>query len=100
MNVKHYHIDLEELRQLWETGWLVEDLAERYGVTQTYIYWLRKKYGIANRSRSQSTEPPPPSVADDLLSRDSLALSPWVEERAREVREKHFAERRGEVWPA
>lgn len=98
--MKHYHIDLEELRQLWESGWLVHDLAKRYGCTDTYIYWLRKKYGIANRSRSQSMEPPPPSVADDLLSRDSLALSPWVEARAKEVREKHFAERRGEAWPA
>ena len=98
--MKHYHIDLEELRQLWESGWLVEDLAKRYGCTNTYIYWLRKKYGIANRSRSQSTEPPPPSVADDLLSRDSLALSPWVEARAKAVRERHFAERRGEPWPA
>lgn len=92
--MKHYHIDLTELSKLWESGWLVEDLAKRYGCTNTYIYWLRKKYGIANRSRSQSTEPPPPSVAEDLLSQDSLALSPWVAERAEVFRRQK--ERDGE----
>jgi len=94
--MKHYHIDLNELKQLWEAGWLVNDLAKRYGCTKTYIYWLRKKYDIADRDRSQSTEPGPPSPEDAQLSRDSLALSPWVEARAREVRERHYEQRRCE----
>lgn len=98
--MRHYHIDIDELRQLWDAGWLVDDLAKRYRCTRTFIYWLRKKYRIPERDRSQSTEPPPPSPADDVLSRDSLALSPWVEARAREIRERHMAQRRGETWPA
>jgi Mor family transcriptional regulator len=47
--VKHYHIDIEELGQLWEAGWTVEDLSARYRCTETYIYWLRKKYGTRDR---------------------------------------------------
>jgi hypothetical protein len=96
MTMKHYHIDIDELRQLWEAGWLVHQLSQRYECTLSMIYWLRKKYGIRDRLRSQSTEPPAPSEADELLSRDSLALSPWVEARARECRERHFAQRRRE----
>lgn len=92
--MKHYHIDLNELRQLWEAGWLVEDLAAKYRCTQSMIYWLRKKYGIRDRDRSQSTEPPPPSEEDDAASADSLALSPWVAERAAEFRRQKEA--RGE----
>lgn len=95
---QHYQVDIDELRQLWEAGWLVADLAERYRCTHTYIYWLRKKYGIKDRDRLQSTEPPPPSDEDDSASRDSLALSPWVEARVKEMREAKLAELREEPW--
>ena len=93
---KHYHIDIDELRQLWGDGWLVDDLAKRYGCTKSMIYWLRKKYRIRDREKWQSLEPPPPSPEDAAASLDSLALSPWVEARARECRERHFAQRRNE----
>lgn len=96
--MKHYHIDIEELRRLWEAGWLVEDLAARFRCTNTMIYWLRKKYGIRDRDRSQSTEPPPPSPEDARISRDSLALSPWVEARVKEMREAKLRELRDEPW--
>jgi hypothetical protein len=84
--VKHYHIDIDELGQLWEAGWTVEDLSARYRCTETYIYWLRKKYGISDRDMLCSREPAPPSREDAVASEDSLALSPWVASRAAEFR--------------
>lgn len=93
--IKHYHIDIDELRRLWEAGWLVQDIAAKLNVQPTYIWWLRKKYGIRDRDRSQSTEPPAPSPEDDAASLDSLALSPWVAERAAPYRREKEA--RGEA---
>jgi hypothetical protein len=93
--MNHYHIDIDELRRLWEAGWLVEDLAAKFRCTPTYVYWLRKKYGIQDRCRSQSTEPPPPSPEDAAASQGSLALSPWVAQRAEMFRREK--ERRGEA---
>ena len=84
--MKHYHIDIDELGQLWEAGWTVEDLSARYRCTETYIYWLRKKYGISDRDMLCSREPDPPSREDAAASEDSLALSPWVASRAAEFR--------------
>lgn len=37
-----------------------------------------------------------PTPEEEELSASSLALSPWVAERARIEREKHYAARRGE----
>jgi hypothetical protein len=87
----HKGIDITELRQLWEDGWQVHDLAERFGCTATYIYWLRKKYSFSDRERSQSKEPEPPSPEDATASCDSLTLSPWVAARAEEFRRQKEA---------
>jgi len=92
--MKHYHIDIEELGQLWEAGWTVEDLSARYRCTETYIYWLRKKYGISDRDMLRSREPDPPSREDAAASGDSLALSPWVAQRAEMFRREK--EQKGE----
>jgi hypothetical protein len=92
--MQHYHIDLDELRLLYESGWRVQDLAAKYQCTQTYIYWLRKKYGLPDRHPAHMQEPPPPSPEDAAASQDSLALSPWVAQRAEMFRKEK--ERRGE----
>jgi hypothetical protein len=93
--VNHYHIDIDELRRLWEAGWLVEDLADKFRCTPTYVYWLRKKYGLPDRHPAHMKEPPPPSPEDAAASLDSLALSPWVAQRAEMFRREK--ERRGEA---
>lgn len=43
--------------------------------------------------------PDMPTDAEDQASLSSLALAPWVEERARPLRELHFAQRRRETEP-
>jgi hypothetical protein len=91
---QHWHIDIDELRRLWESDWSVEDLAARYKCHEAHIYRLRIKYGIRDRERQQSCEPPPPSPEDAEASHDSLALSPWVAARAEEFRRQKEA--RGE----
>jgi hypothetical protein len=92
--MKHWHIDIEELRQLWEAEWSVEDLAKKFRCSETTIYWLRRKHEFSDRERSQMREPSPPSSDDANASEDSLALSPWVAARAEEFRKQKEA--RGE----
>lgn len=43
------------------------------------------------------TEDDAPTPEDDAASLASLDLSPWVAERAKIEREKHLAQRRGEL---
>jgi hypothetical protein len=91
---KHRHIDIDELRRLWEADWSAKDLATRFACTESLIYHLRQKYKFRDRAHLQSTEPPPPSAEDAVASHDSLALSPWVAARAEEFRRQK--EERGE----
>jgi len=92
--MKHHHIDIDELRHYWQADWTAEDLALKYRCTKTYVDWLRNKYGIPDRNILKAQEPPPPSPEDARMSRDSLALSPWVESRVKEIREAKL--RKGE----
>lgn len=92
--MKHWNIDINELRQLWDAEWRVPDLAARFRCTESMIYTLSQKYRFCSRQGLKSTEPPPPSEEDDAASADSLALSPWVAERAAEFRRQK--EERGE----
>jgi hypothetical protein len=91
---QHWHIDIDELRRLWESDWTAQDLAAKYCCTESHIYRLRLKYGLRDRDRPQCVEPPPPSPEDAAASHDSLALSPWVAARAEQFRRQKEA--RGE----
>lgn len=93
--MKHWNIDINELRQLWDAEWRVPDLAARFGCTESMIYTLSQKHRFSSREGLKSSEPPPPSDEDAAASADSLALSPWVAERAAEFRRQK--EERGEA---
>jgi hypothetical protein len=93
-------VDVPLMFKLWhDTTIRIEDVALRLRVSTGTLRKIAGRHGLHHRA------PPPasgefldaPSPAEDLLSQDSLALSPWVEARAREIRERHFAERRGET---
>lgn len=92
-------VDVRMLFKLWHDATLrIEDVALQLGVSRSTVVKIAATHGLRNRP-----SPPAlleftdaPSAAEELLSQDSLALSPWVEARAREVRERHFAQRRGE----
>ena len=96
---KPAEVDVPLMFRLWnDASMRAEDVALALGVSTATLRKIAARHGL----RGRINPPSPinfldaPSPAEDLLSQDSLALSPWVEERAREVRERHFAERRGE----
>lgn len=87
---------LDVLHRLWMEGTSKETLAIKYGVSKTTVDKWVVVYRLPRRKRVEP-EMPAPSPEDDAASRDSLALSPWVEARARECREARYASRRSNV---
>jgi hypothetical protein len=92
----HSRADLVLLHQLWAEGVPTAQIAERFGVAMSTVTKWAQRYKLPRRTRHPAEEPEAPTPEDDAASLDGLALSPWVEERAREVREKHYESRRRE----
>lgn len=83
---KRVRICEAEFRRLWAAGASRMDLAERFGCSVSWIDGYRMQLNLAARQPSRSQEcyspfdPTPEQIA----------------ERARECRERHYAERRRE----
>lgn len=77
-------IDVALLFELWHSEIETADIAVRIGVSQCTLNKLRKRYGLPKRKR----------VAVPLVSDPTPEE---IEQRARECRERHYAERRGET---
>lgn len=92
----HTRADLVLLHQLWAEGVPTAQIAERFGVAMSTVTKWAQRYKLPRRTLHPANEPEAPTPEDDSASLDGLALSPWVEERAREVREKHYESRRRE----
>ena len=94
-----------ELFRLWHDNSLrTIEVANRLGVSQVFLYTLARRHHLPKRHGPRGGfKPPPPKVVNDPdpepfdeQPSDSLALSPWVAARARECRERHYAQRRNE----
>jgi uncharacterized protein YjcR len=92
----HSRADLVLLHQLWAEGVPTAEIAERFGVAMSTVTKWAQRYKLPRRTRHPADEPEAPTPEDDAASLNGLALSPWVEERARKVREKHYESRRRE----
>lgn len=92
----HTSADAALLFRMWADGSTLAQIAERFGVVESTVSKWVQRYKLPRRWHVNQLDLPAPTPEDDAASLASLALSPWVEERAREVREKHFAERRAE----
>lgn len=79
-----------EFRRLWAAGASRLDLAERFGCSVSWIDNYRMELAIPARSRPNPQE---------CFSEDDPTPEQIVE-RARQCRERHMAQRRGEAWPA
>jgi hypothetical protein len=62
------------------------------GCPEWHVHALRKRHGWPDQN-CWFSEPPPPSVDDARISEDSLRLSPWVQQRADEIRAQRLKER-------
>ena len=70
------------LKEMWEAGAAVRDIAAALGVPVAAVYSLRHQYRLPKRQKIHA-EPETPTLEE-------------IAERARECREAHYAMRRGE----
>lgn len=92
----HNRADVALLFELWAAGATIPEIAERFGVTNSTVSKWAQRYKLPRRLHPSHADAPAPTPEDDAASLAGLALSPWVEERAKVVRERHYFERRRE----
>jgi transposase len=76
-------IDVPVLHTLWASELEMPEIAVRLGCSVSTLYLLRDRYKLPPRPRARVT-----------LLKDPTPQE--IEERARECRERHYAQRRGE----
>ena len=93
---KKYEVDVPLMFKLWNDGTLrTEDVALRLGLSTGTLRKVASQHGLTHRVSTPSGESgEAPSDVEEMLSQDSLALSPWVAERAEMFRRQK--ERDGE----
>jgi hypothetical protein len=93
---KKFVVDVPLMFKLWHDDTLrTEDVALRLKLSTGTLRTVAKRHGLLHRVSTPSGEThEAPSEAEDMLSRDSLALSPWVAARAEMFRKEK--ERAGE----
>jgi hypothetical protein len=90
-------VDVQLMFRLWNNNELsATDIAAAFGVSRSTMRNIAATYGLRCRKTPprHREEDCAPSLADELRSLDSLALSPWVAARAEMFRKEK--ERQGE----
>jgi hypothetical protein len=85
---KKYELNVPLMFKLWNDETLrTEEVALRLGLSTAQLRKLAHAHGLHSRVSTPSGEiTDAPSEAEELLSQDSLALSPWVAKRAEQFR--------------
>jgi hypothetical protein len=83
-------VDVPLMFKLWNDDTLrTEDVAMQLGISTNTLRKIGRRHGLLHRVSPMVNEVHgAPSDAEDLLSRDSLALSPWVAARAEMFRKE------------
>ena len=79
--MNHENITPEEFAKLWHAGETLDRLAARIGISRATVMRYANRLGLPNRGQLQRKPDPTPEE---------------IEQRARELRERHFAELRAE----
>ena len=89
-------VDVPTMFKLWHDDTLrTEDVAMQLGISTNTLRKIGRRHGLLHRVSPMVNEVHgAPSDAEDMLSRDSLALSPWVAARAEMFRKEK--EKQGE----
>jgi hypothetical protein len=93
---RKYELDVPLMFRLWNDDTLrTEDVALQLGLSTGTLRKVASRHGLNHRVSTPSGEiSEAPSEVEEMLSQDSLALSPWVAQRAEMFRKEK--ERRGE----
>jgi hypothetical protein len=93
---KKREVDVPLMFQLWHDDTLrTEDVALQLQLSTGTLRKIASRHGLNHRVSTPSGEShDAPSEVEEMLSRDSLALSPWVAARAEMFRKEK--EKRGE----
>ena len=85
---KKYELNVPLMFKLWNDETLrTEEVALRLGLSTAQLRKVAHSHGLHSRVSTPSGEiTDAPSEAEELLSQDSLALSPWVAKRAEQFR--------------
>jgi hypothetical protein len=91
---KKCELDVPLMFKLWHDETLrTEDVALQLGLSTGTLRKVAHVYGLHSRVSKPSGEiTEAPSRAEELLSQDSLALSPWVAKRAEQFRRQKEAD--------
>jgi hypothetical protein len=90
------NFDVPALFRLWNDHTIrPEDVARQLGISTTHLRRAASHYGLPQRPAWRDTsDNEAPSQVEEMLSQDSLALSPWVAQRAEMFRREK--EQKGE----
>lgn len=91
MTRRWYHVDVDAIEAAYKGGEFVSDICERFGIKVCQLDAIRLKFGIPNRPRPTRFSDAP-NEDEERQSAASLALSPWVESRIKELREAKVLE--------
>lgn len=81
---RFYHVNRAEFQRLWESNVHARDIAVHFGVTRSFVYAARVKFGLPERESVRFNSVPDPTPDE-------------IRARKREVRRRHFALKRAEA---
>lgn len=78
-------VERQQLLELWDTPRTLIEIGAELGCSSTTVLRLQKQHGLPKR---ECVRPDPDDVSpeEDAASADSLAFSPWVAARIKELR--------------
>lgn len=83
--VRRFAVSRDWLIDLWNSDKTLSEIAREIGCSTQTVLRLGKEHELPLRSRMQRSGPLRPSDAEEMLSADSLRLSPWVASRIKEL---------------
>lgn len=79
-------VDVDRLSELWKAGVPMDQIGEQLGCTASTVRKYAWKHGLPSRGLPRQSREPKPPPGEDAASAESLAFSPWVAARIRELK--------------
>lgn len=91
-------VDIELLFALWADHSLTRvEVARRLGISDSHLTRMLRLYRVPPRPFTRCRRADAVAQDEEAASRDSLAIAPGLRAAAEAVKQRHYAERRGEA---